>query len=206
MRNVLLYSSLVILGLSTNACVKPEAMPTPANTQIDIEPTQEIQPLPTNIPSLSTEVQNDLPTHQLKTVQGSMLLISEKSNGFVFPQFENQIVLLQIFGKECEYCFEDMPFIQHLQSKYGSKLKVIALQAQEKMSDSKAQNIIQQFQLNYPIIDRDEGESLLRFINKTYGWSGILPYFLLVKEGITEYSFSGNINKQEFEEAIQSLL
>jgi len=204
MQNVLLYLSLIMLGLSTNACVKPEAMPTSTIQEVNIEPVY-VEPVyePQPLPQATT---GTIATHQLKTVQGPMLSITERSNGFLFPQFEHKIVLIQIFGKECEYCFEEMPFIQQMYNRYQGNLEVIALQAQKKMSPSKAQNIIQNFQINYPIIDRDEAEGLLRFVNKTYGWSGVLPYFLLVKDGVTEYSFSGKVNQQEFEEAIQSLL
>jgi hypothetical protein len=99
-----------------------------------------------------------------------------------------------------------MPFIQNMHQKYAQGLSLIALQAQEKMTPLVAQNIIQKFQMNYPIIDRDEASNLLVFIKNTYNWNGILPYTLLIKNGVTEYSFAGQVEHQEFEEAIRSLL
>jgi thiol-disulfide isomerase/thioredoxin len=164
---------------------------------------EAIEPERSHAPAI---IENTLPMHQIYTVKDSTIFIQEQSNGFIFPQFENQIVLLQIFGKECEYCFEEMPFIQHMSNKYSGSVQIVALQAQNKMTMSETNRILQNFNINYPIIDRDEGQGLLRFINKTYGWNGILPYFLLIKDGVTEYSFSGKIDKKEFEDAIRDLL
>ncbi|CAA6824554.1 MAG: Unknown protein [uncultured Sulfurovum sp.] len=203
MKKTLFLTSLLIIGLSTNACVKndvntptlPEMLPEIVYEQPVILPSS---PQATISPTSGQ-------THQLKTVQGPMILVEEKSNGFVFPQYGDNIILLQIFGKECEYCFEEMPFIQRMRTKYAQKLDIVALQAQKKMTPVVAQNIIQEFNIDHPIIDRDEASNLLLFINKTYGWNGVLPYTLLIKNGVTEYSFSGEVNQQEFEEAIRSL-
>jgi len=40
----------------------------------------------------------------------------------------------------------------------------------------------------------------------TYGWTGILPYMLIIKNGVTEYSFSGAVSHQELDEAVRSLI
>jgi thiol-disulfide isomerase/thioredoxin len=204
MKKLLFFSSLTLLLLSMSACVKQDALPISPQVMEVMKPTPPPPPPPvTNQP---IQTQSDLPTHNLLSVQGANIFIQEQTNGFIFPQLDNQIILLQIFGKECEYCFEEMPFIKSVSNRYASHLKVISLQAQDKMSQNESDRIIQKFQINYPIIDRDEATGLLKFINKTYGWNGILPYFLLIKDGVTEYSFSGKVDKQEFESAIQSLM
>jgi thiol-disulfide isomerase/thioredoxin len=197
MKKLQFFSLLIVLILSMSACVKQPSLPTSPQLMEEIEPVS----LPRTSP-----VETHLPTHQLLSVQGSTLFIQERSNGFIFPQLENQVILLQIFGKACEYCFEEMPFIQHVSHKYTGMLKIVSLQAQDKMSMNEANRIIQKFQIDYPIIDRDEAAALLKFINRTYGWNGILPYFLLIKDGVTEYSFSGKVDQQEFEDAIKSLI
>jgi len=58
-------------------------------------------------------------SHQLRTVQGTSIEIQERSNGFVFPQYRDKVVLLQIFGQHCEYCLKEMcqlPWMSFLKS------------------------------------------------------------------------------------------
>lgn len=205
MKKILFLSSLLLLGLSTNGCVKEEMSPQVLEQSVP-QSEPQLNPTPmvtTPIPSTPVTLGKN---YQLKSVQGSFVSIQEQSNGFVFPQYQDKTVLLQIFGKECEYCFKEMPFLHNMESKYGQKLNIIALQAQNNMRPSVARNIIQKFQINYPIIDRDEANDLLFFIKRTYGWNGVLPYMLLIKNGVTEYSFSGEVDHHEFEESIRSLL
>ncbi|CAA6821691.1 MAG: Unknown protein [uncultured Sulfurovum sp.] len=204
MKKTLLVSSLLLIGLSHNACVKND-MNLPSSPQAYEQPIT-VTPEPINHPTSTPPSSTLGETHQLKTVQGPIISIQETSNGFIFPQYQDKIVLLQIFGKECEYCFEEMPFIQGLARKYGEKVNIISLQAQKQMTPSVAQSIIQRFNLNHPIIDRREASNLLLFISSSYGWNGVLPYTLIVKNGVTEYSFSGESDHQEFEEAIRGLL
>ena len=144
--------------------------------------------------------------HQLQTVQGPIVTVGERSNGFTFPQYEGKVVLLQIFGKECQFCFEEMPIIRNLNIKYGQQLQVIAIQAQDPMSKATASNLINRFQMYYPIIERDNASELLFFMRRTYGWNGILPYILLIKNGVTEYSFKGKVSQQELDESVRSLI
>jgi len=209
MKKLLFFSSLIIL-LSMSACVKQDSLPISPQVMESVEPTPStsINPPVINNPVVNNPVtiNNDLPTHNLLSVQGSTILIQEQANGFIFPQLGNQVVLLQIFGKECEYCFEEMPFIRSISNTYANRLKVISFQAQDKMNADESNRIIQNFQIDYPVIDRDEATGILKFISNTYGWNGVLPYFLLVKDGVTEYSFSGKVDQQEFESAIQSLM
>lgn len=143
--------------------------------------------------------------HQLQTIQGQRLMIQEGRTGFMFPQYQGKIVLLQIFGKECPYCFEKMPLINQLKNQYAEDLQVIAIQAEDPMTPSEASKIINEHQINYPIIERDEASNLLLFIGETYNWTGVLPYMLLIKNGITKYTFSASTSYDELNSAIENL-
>ncbi len=174
---------------------------TPIQTREEVVYQQPIAPPPVNIaPSTSGE------SHSVRTVQGTTLTIQERSNGFVFPQYQDKVVLLEIFGKECPYCFKEIPLINNLYSKYRNNLQVIALQAQEPMTKHEASTLMQRHQMNYPVIDKDEAVPLLLFIQNTYGWTGILPYTLIIKNGVTEFSFTGEVSHQELDEAMRSLI
>ncbi|KIM02971.1 MAG: hypothetical protein KU29_13180 [Sulfurovum sp. FS06-10] len=143
--------------------------------------------------------------HQLRTIQGETITIIENGNGFIFPQYRDKIVLLQIFGKTCEYCFEEIPIINQIENHYAGKVKVIAIQGQDRMNPSEISTLTNQYQMNYPIIEGDDATNLLAFISRTYNWTGVLPYMLLIKDGVTEFSFSAGTQYQEFQESIDSL-
>lgn len=204
MQKTLLLSSLLFIGFTSNACVKKQVT-LPTSVQAYEEPIATI-PIPQTTPTPTPPISITGQSHQLKAVQGQIISIGERSNGFVFPDYPGKIVLLQVFGQDCPHCFNEMPIIHALKRRYANNLEVVALQAQESMSSQVASNLIQRFQIDYPIIDKEEARPLLSQINRTYGWNGILPYMLLIKNGVTEYSFSGEISDQELNEAVRSLL
>jgi len=158
----------------------------------------------------STQIRNSpLPTfsyNKFKTIQGSILTIGENHTGFLFPDFKEKVVLLEVFGQDCHYCDESLPSISLLHSKYHQNLQVVGLQVQEQMSRIEANNLIQRFNMNYPIIDRESGSDLMYALKTNYEWNGVLPFTLLIKNGVTQQLFSGETSKQEIEEAIKELL
>jgi thiol-disulfide isomerase/thioredoxin len=166
----------------------------------------------TNEPSIETPTPTPTTSsgevHQLSTVQGETITVIENGNiGFKFPQFAGKVIIFQIFGKECEFCSEELPIINQIKRQYGSRLQVVSIQAQEKMTPSELHNIINTNQIDYPIIEGGDARSLLRFITQTYGWNGILPYILILKDGATEYSFAdGGVGYKELQESVASLL
>lgn len=207
MKKILLNFSLLLFALTINACIT-KGVSTNTNQQIipigtTQAPSSSITTPPRAIviaPSSAGEY------HQLQTVQGPILTVQERSNGFIFPQYSNKVVLLQIFGQDCPYCFKEIPIINNINKKYIRNLQVVGVQAQNPMTKQTATNLIQRFQMNYPIIDKNEAQRLLYFIQNTYGWTGILPYILIIKNGVTEYSFAGEVSYQELDEAVQSLI
>ena len=221
MKKILLSFMLILFTFSINGCLKKDIIANPqqpTNQGIIIPIPSREAPINQNViistPSVEMLPRQEIITppstagesYQLKTVQGTTIAIQERSNGFVFPQYRNKVVLLQIFGQHCEYCLKEMPTIAQAQQRYAGSLQIVAVQAQEPMSQSTASMLIQQYQMNYPIIDKEEAIELLYFLQQTYGWTGILPYTLLIKNGVTEFSFFGEVSSQELNEAIQSLI
>jgi len=142
-----------------------------------------------------------------KSVQGNNIRIAKNPTGLTFPQYQGKIILLEIFGKDCHYCFEEMPIINQMRAKYGNSLQVIAIQGQDPMSPATSAKLIQQYSMNYPIIERDVAHELLLFISETYGWMGVLPYIQLIKNGVTEFNFGdGGVSAQELSKSIDSLM
>lgn len=144
-------------------------------------------------------------TYTLKSIQGKSITISEKKNGFEFPQFPNKVVILQMFGKNCPHCINEIPIMNKLYRKYRGNLEIIALQVEERMSRREAQSLIQRHHIQYPIIPGDAAKNLQFTVQLTYGWSGILPYTLVIKDGITEFSYPGEVSYKEINRDISSL-
>lgn len=211
-KNLLLHSLLLGSILIHTACV-----PKNVSSKEDTSSTYETEGQPSTYTRSPVEHEernlNPTPTpentegmYQLPTIQGQTISIGKRNTGFVFPQYPNKIVLLQIFGKDCHYCFDEMPIIASIHNQYRENLQVIAIQAQDRMSPSTASRLISQYQMDYPIIEADEATDLLLFLNKNYEWTGGLPFMQLIKNGVTEYTFSEAPSDKELREDIDSLL
>jgi thiol-disulfide isomerase/thioredoxin len=125
-------------------------------------------------------------TYQFKTIHGQNITVQITDTGFIFPQYSGKIVLLQLFGKKCKYCFEEMPIINKIRNEYGNKLQVIAIQSEEKMTPTEASSIVSQHNMNYPIIEKEVAVDLLVFLREKYEWLGTLPYLLLIKDNFMQ--------------------
>jgi len=144
--------------------------------------------------------------YQIQSINGQSIGVIEQSTGLNFPQYQGKVILLQIFGKNCEFCFEELPIIHRIQNKYQNKLQIIAIQGQEKMTPSTASRLISKYRMNYPIIERNEAIDLLSYIGSTYNWTGVLPFIQVIKDGVTEATFSdGGVSYNELSELIDTL-
>jgi thiol-disulfide isomerase/thioredoxin len=143
--------------------------------------------------------------HILQSIRGKTITIIERKNGFLFPQYKNKVIVLEMFGKDCPHCIKEIPIIRKIRNRYRGKLEVIAIQAQGRMDRFTARKYINRHRIRYPIIEGDDATNLQYFIQATYGWMGILPYTLVVKNGVTELSYSGETDYQEMKHDIDSL-
>ncbi|MCK5853753.1 MAG: TlpA family protein disulfide reductase [Sulfurovaceae bacterium] len=143
--------------------------------------------------------------HSFKSVQGSAIQIGERKNGFTFPSHPGKVVILEMFGKTCPHCIKEIPTLKKLKSRYGSKLEVVGIHSQGIMGKSTAKRFISQHRINYPIIDSTKATDLQYFIQNTYGWTGVLPFTMVIKDGVTEGSISGEASYKELKEIIDPL-
>jgi len=143
--------------------------------------------------------------HILQSIRGKTITIIERKNGFLFPQYKNRVIILEIFGKNCPHCHKEIPILQKIRNRHRGQLEIIAIQSQGRMSRAEARNYINRNRIRYPIIEGDDATNLLYFIQNTYGWTGILPYILIVKDGVTEFSYSGEVDYSEIKRDVDSL-
>ena len=66
-------------------------------------------------------------------------------------------------------------------------------------------NIIKKYQINYPIIEGYDSKDFLKFLVNTYGWTGYLPYTLIVKNGITKFIYPEETSYSKLERDILSI-
>ena len=198
-KNLILSSLILSSSLFYSGCVK-NTLPIAQNASIQTE-TREAPRVAT-----TEAVSRYVPQskyRQMRTVQGGNITLGEHSRGFEFPQYKGKIVLVEVFGKNCHYCFEEMPTITRIQNAYRDRLSVIAIQASPPMAQGEAQRLIQQHNMNYPIVDQDEAKSILIYLRDVYQWGGILPYIMLIKDGQIEQVFQGA--GKSFEEISQGI-
>ena len=195
-----LFPSILLSSLLLNTGCMKKDQPIISNSSSPIVAETHIN---TKTPVDSPPHQDEGKIRQMKTVQGDIITVREHSRGFSFPQYQGKIVLVQIFGKDCPYCFEEMPTVNKIQYTYRDKLSVIGIQGQPPMTKEEAVNLIREHDMNYPIIDQDEARSILVFLRDVYDWRGILPYILLIKNGQIEQVFQGA--DKSFEEISQGI-
>jgi thiol-disulfide isomerase/thioredoxin len=144
--------------------------------------------------------------HKLRSIQGKPITVVENTNGFIFPQYKNKVVILQMFGKNCSHCIKEIPIMSKLYRKYKNDLEIIAVQVENKMTKREGQRLLRRHHIKYPIIPGDDATNLQYNIQSTYGWTGILPYTLVIKDGVTEFTYPGEVTYSEINSDIQSLL
>ncbi len=197
MKKKLLLLPFLMTALLYTGCVPKTS---PRVIQTNSTPTDSSNNIPPQVRNLPFSY------NRFQTVQGPILTVGKNRTGFMFPDFKGKIILLELFGQDCPHCFKELPSINNLFSKYRQKLQVVALQVSEPMSKEKANSLIRKFNINYPIIDRENATNLMIRIRDSYEWHGVLPLILLIKDGVTQGIFKGETSQQEIERAIQELL
>jgi len=144
--------------------------------------------------------------HKLKSIQGQKITIVEKPTGYLFPEFKNKIIILEMFGKNCSHCIKEMPIMNKLRRRYPNHLEIIALQVEGKMSTLQANALIRRHKIRYPVISGETATNLQYHVQSTYGWTGILPFIMVIKNGVTEFTYRGSVTYNEINRDIRSLL
>jgi len=144
--------------------------------------------------------------HTLKSIRGKTIHIIERPTGFIFPEYKGKVILLEFFGKDCPHCLNQLPVIKKIRDRYKGKLEVIAIQAQRRMSLDEAKNYINGHMIRYPIIEGEDAIDLQHFVQKTYEWRGILPYTLVVKDGVTEFFYAGEVDYKDIKKDLDSII
>ena len=146
----------------------------------------------------------------LKSIQGESIPLKikkGKSNySFIFPTFRKKIILLEVFGKDCGYCFTEAKILNKIRNEYKDYIQIISIQVHNRMSLPEANKIMKDYNIDYPIIEGKDAPGLLFHLEEVYGWKGTLPYILIIDNDIAQFSYRGISTYLKIKESIDTLL
>lgn len=147
------------------------------------------------ISSTSASAQNQTLSFIGKTLDG---------RDFDLAQLQGAPILINIWASWCEPCMRELPLLEQLHQKHlPQNLQVIALNVDRKADQVHVPDLVQKYQLSFPVILDVQGSASAKF--KIFG----LPVTLLIdaqgdivwrKDGILE------ISDVQFHQALQKVL
>jgi thiol-disulfide isomerase/thioredoxin len=118
-----------------------------------------------------------------KTLEGKDFSIKVGNRSFKIEGMEEKIVFLKVFGWDCDFCKKEIPELINLKKSLPDSFDVIAIEAQNH-STSESQNFIKEYGINYHIVEGKNQKNFYTYLQKQYGWTGIIPLtIVLSKEG-----------------------
>lgn len=140
---------------------------------------------------LSNKQQNGELAHQkdrvehftLKSLDGKKFNIKASEKHFNIQGLEEKIVFLKVFGWNCTFCKKEIPELINLKKDLANSIEVIAIEAQQHSAEE-SNAFIQEYGINYPIVLGEDQATFYSYLEKNYGWSGVIPLTIVLgKEG-----------------------
>lgn len=135
---------------------------------------------------------------QLQALNGKTFTIEAENRKFRITGMEGKIVFLKIFGWDCEFCKKEIPELIKLKNSLHDTFDVLAIEAQNH-SDKESKEFIEKYGINYTIVSGKEHKRFYTYLQKQYGWEGVIPltivlskegYVLAFEAGAKSYSLS----------------
>ena len=116
-----------------------------------------------------------------KTISGKEIELKVADNLFKIKGMENKIVFLKVFGWECKFCQKEIPQLIKLKNQLSDSFEVIAIEAQQHtVEESKI--AIKKYGINYNIVSGNNQQDFYRYLQKKYGWTGIIPLTIVISK------------------------
>jgi thiol-disulfide isomerase/thioredoxin len=135
---------------------------------------------------------------QFDTLDGKHFKVEAENRKFKIEGMEGKIVFLKVFGWNCEFCQKEIPQLINLKKTLPDTFDVIAIEAQEH-TDEESKKFIKEYGINYNIVSGNNQKSFYNYLQKQYGWTGVIPltivlskegYVLAFERGSKSYSLS----------------
>jgi len=117
----------------------------------------------------------------ITSIKGEKIVVKKLKNGLKFQNYENKIVLLEVYGDSCPYCLRAIPNYNKLEKKYKNDIVIISLEIYGSLKNANKQNYI-------TIAKKDTG-NIFKYIKTLTGYGGgIVPYLMIFdKNGELKY-------------------
>ncbi len=124
------------------------------------------------------EIKRDKPLI-LRTVEGKEFHLSIHPNQIKIAELEGKIIFLKVFGWDCNYCEKEIPELIKLKNKFKGAFETIALEYQHH-SNRKNLELIKEKGINYQVVNGDEHQDFLTYLEKEYKWKGVIPLTIVL--------------------------
>jgi thiol-disulfide isomerase/thioredoxin len=93
-------------------------------------------------------------------------------------KYQNQNILLFLFGRDCPHCRREIPAIKKLAR--DKNIKIIGVHAQKDIGDSALKTYVQQIGYPFDVLSFSDDIKLLRLLKERGLWEGEVPFHALV--------------------------
>ncbi len=137
-----------------------------------------------------TEARDVAPPFHLTNSKGAPVSLS---------QYKGKVVLLDFWATWCTGCKVEIPWYMQFSRKYKRKgLVVLGVAMDDNWQPVKP--FVKEKKMNYPVVLGNEA------IAKQYGLTSMPKTLLIDREGRIAYSFTGIVERDQFESQLESLL
>lgn len=135
---------------------------------------------------------------QFKSIDGKEFNINAQNRRFNVKELEGKTLFLQIFSWDCDFCEKEIPQLIKLKKSLGNRFDIIAIEAGNDTKEH-AKEFIKKYGINYNIILGENHKDFYIYLQKHYGWDGVIPltivlskegYVLAFEKGFKSYSLS----------------
>lgn len=160
-----------------------------------------------------TKVMNFMPNVQkhpnsdflFESVRGKKIEINVKDKIFNVKGMEDKTIFLKVFGWNCKYCKKEIPELINLKEQLGDSFEVIAIEAQE-FSNDDSLKYINEYGINYHIVSGKSHSDFYAYLQKKYGWTGIIPLTIVIGKGGNVLAFELGSKSYSLSELMKAAL
>ena len=145
------------------------------NKELDVKGTK-IMDFVSNVKILSDS------DFSFETVQNQKIEIDVEDKIFKIKGMEDKTVFLKVFGWNCKFCKKEIPELVNLKNELGDSFEVIAIEAQQ-YSNAESLKYIKEYGINYHIVPGEPHANFYAYLQKKYGWTGIIPLTIVISKG-----------------------
>jgi len=117
------------------------------------------------------------------TLKGKEFQVVGGKRTFKISGMNDKIIFLKVFGWDCNFCKKEIPELIKLKQSLPDTFDVIAVEAQ-KHTTEQSKAFIKKYGINYHIVEGEPHKAFYSYLQKQYGWTGIIPLTIVIsKEG-----------------------